>query len=158
MDVIRLSPEGVMLRPLRGDLCVRMRAAEMALPEVKQWIGPTSQTDAQLVEELAKYVGGWDGYEIVRAMERDGWCGNAELVEIMDSGWIRNAERELTRQWVRCLAKQRVFADGDEVSCAGITGKVVGYEADLHLYRVHSTDQPPNQWHVFNAEDVVGVL
>ena len=39
MAGIALNVQGIMLRPTRSDVCVRQRAAEMALPQFKLWMG-----------------------------------------------------------------------------------------------------------------------
>ena len=53
MDEIRFDENGIMLRPRRQDACVRRRAAEMALPSIRQW-SYLSETDAELIANLMK--------------------------------------------------------------------------------------------------------
>lgn len=154
MDEIRFDENGIMLRPRREDACVRRRAAEMALPEVKRWMGPSSQTDAELVAELMLYIDGHDGHEIVKALERDNWCGNRELVEIMDSNFIEDAERELVRQWVKCLSVKLDIPKGSKVHWRGKIGIVAYLDRNYAQYHIQTPEQAEGTIWRCNAEDV----
>jgi hypothetical protein len=158
MNEIRTNEHGVMLRPSIADACVKRRAAEMALPEIKRWLrsgGPVQQTDEEIISSLMKFVCTHDGYEAVKAMDEDGWAGtNSELVEIMDQDWIIDAQRELTRQWARCLGITLKFQLGQRVMWRGMEGVVVNRDEELAEYGVRTPELTEKQWHVCREEDV----
>lgn len=153
MDEIRVDDNGLMLRPRRRDDCVRRRAAEMALPQVKRWIGPSSQTDASLIKELMKHIDGVNGYEICKSLDRDGWCCGEEMVEIMSEGFIRDAERELVAQWVRCLGIKLDLPIGTPVEYRGEKGTIARHDADLAQYGIQVPSQAEGTHWIINAED-----
>lgn len=157
MDEIRFDENGIMLRPRRQDACVRRRAAEMALPKIRRW-NYLSETDAELIAELMKYIDGHDGYEIVKAMERDRWCGNSALVEIMDSGFIEDALREIEHQWVKCLGIKLDIPLGTKVSWRKKIGVVAGYELESGQYRIQTPEQAEGATWICDAEEVKLVL
>lgn len=104
---IRLDENGIMLRPTRHDECVRRRAAELALPELKHWLRfGENDNEADLIEALTKVIDGSDGYQIARALERDGWCSDSSLVEILDGDFVSDALRELVAQWEMCVGSK----------------------------------------------------
>jgi hypothetical protein len=113
----RFDATGVMLRPTRSDGCVRRRAAEMALPAVKRWLGGDSwfHRDSDLIEDLMKHIGQHDGFHIVTSMEDSGWAPDDSLVEIMRGGFIADALREMVRQWVLCLGVKLELPIGTKV-------------------------------------------
>ena len=162
MNDIRVNEEGVMLRPSTSDACVRRRAAEMILPNVKQWIrsnGPIEDSDEQLITILMRHVNNISGYEAVKAMEREGWVGDDELVEIMGTGAIFDAHRELTAQWVRCLGITLHLELGQKVTWRSringlIEGVIVKRDEEFAEYGVRLPEDKENQWHLCHAEDV----
>lgn len=153
MDEIRTDENGIMLRPRRYDAIVRRRAAELALPELRQW-NYIEDSDQDLIAGLMKHISGSDGLDIVKSMERDGWAGNALLVEIMDQDFIGDAEKELVTQWVKCLGVKLDLPMGAQVLFRGLEAKVVRRNEGLAQYGVHSADQNENTYSICNAEDV----
>ena len=125
--------EELMKRPHYGDEFVRRRAAELALPEIKRWIGAPESSDADLI----------------------GWTRDSQLVEILEDGdFLEDARDELVRQWVKCLRVELVIPVGAAVIYRGIAGKVVGSESSMALYHVRTPDMKENQWMVCAAEEV----
>ena len=153
MDKIRFDENGIMLRPRRQDACVRRRAAEMALPSIRQW-SYFSETDAELIENLMKYIDGHDGYEIVKAMERDHWCVNSALVDIMDSGFIEDALRELLAQWVKCLGVKLDIPKGSKVHWRGKIGIVADHKRNYAQYCIQTPEQAEGTTWICDAEEV----
>lgn len=155
MDEIRIDDNGLMLRPRRRDDCVRRRAAEMALPQFKRWMGAGSgYSDADLIKLLMKHIDGWDGYTIAKSLERD--CGDADpgLVEIMDSDFISEALNELTRQWVRCLGIKLDLPIGTLVDHRGEKGTIADLRPDLAQYGIQLPSNIEGMLRIVIAEDV----
>ncbi len=153
MDEIRVDENGLMLRPRRYDAIVRRRAAEMALPQVKRWIGPSSQSDASLIKELMKHIGGPNGFEICKSLDRDGWCCGDKMVEIMGEDFISDAEKELVRQWVRCLGIKLDLPIGTVVEYRGERGVIASYDEELAQYKIQVPSQAEGTLWIVNAED-----
>jgi hypothetical protein len=156
MSSIRLDENGVMLRPTRTDKCVRRRAAEMALSDVKDWIGDPCCSDAEIIEILAEYIDLPDGFGIVKSPEDDGWCGNAKLGMILNCDFIGQAENELVQQWVKCLGVTLHLPIGAKCQYHGKVAKVVAWDEDLAQYKLHNEDLKAGvRALAANAEDVV---
>jgi hypothetical protein len=153
MEEIRISEEGVMLRPRRIDPCVRRRASEMALPDVKRWLGYVEDSDEELIRCLMKHIDGGNGYEIVKSLEHDGWS-NADggLVDVMDSDFIDLALRELTEQWVCCLGIRLVLELGANVCYRGQAARIVKLMEDVAQYGVRTPDIEGTAYYVCDAE------
>lgn len=154
---IHLSSDGLMLRPSLHDPCVKRRAAEAALKEIKEWIGKDLEpyeTDEYLANQLAGCMGDGNGYEICKNMERGSWHVDARLVEIMDGGHIYDAERELVSQWVRCRGIVLGIPIGSEVEWKNRQGTVIRKDDTHATYCVHTLEQSDTQGWVCNAEDV----
>ena len=142
MQLIRLDANGVMKRPNSRDGCVLRRAAEMALPEVKRWLGADDDgDDERTISELMKAIGERDGFAICRKL--DTWSPDAELVRIMDEDFIRDAEREIVKQWVQCVGRKQEFAVGAKVLYRGEEGEVVEYRSNEDSYGVRMPGQEP---------------
>ncbi len=156
IDEIRLDSNGVMLRPGRRDGCVRRRAAEMALPAVKRWMGGDTgfRNDKGIVEELMKHIGGYDGFHIAKSLDERGWGSDSDLVEILDEDFICQAEKELVSQWVKCLGIKSQFPISSQVIFRGETGRVVKHDEALAQYGVQTPDQKDGRHHVCNAEEI----
>jgi hypothetical protein len=153
MDEIRVDENGIMLRPRRRDDCVRRRAAEMALPAVKRWIGPSSQSDASLIKELMKHIDGINGYEICKSLDRDGWCCGDEMVSIMSNDFISDAEDELVKQWVRCLGIKLDLPIGTPVDYRDEKGTIARHDTERAKYGVQVPSQAEGTYWIINAED-----
>jgi hypothetical protein len=156
MDEVRFDENGLILRPDARDGVVRRRAAEMALPEVKRWLGGDAAyyTDTDLIAKLMKHLTRADGFEIAKSMDRDGWNSDSGLVKILDQGFIYDAEREIVSQWVRCLGVKLEIPIGATVEWRGQTGEVVSRDEALAKYGVRMPDQKDGWRHVCNAEEV----
>ena len=87
-------------------------------------------------------------------MERDHWCGNSALVDIMDSGFIEDAERELVQQWVKCLGVKLDIPLGTKVSWRKKIGVVAGYERESGQYRIQTPEQADGTTWICDAEEV----
>lgn len=146
----------LMKRPSLADEYVRRRAAEIILPKVLGWMGPTSpgeeqQTLLDLMKVASLYL---DGYELAKKLERYGWCPDPRLIEILDNNWVSTAIDELTSQWVRCLAIKPQFSIGDSVVISrGKQGKIVKIDEKLAQYGVRYPDMAEKSWTVVNFED-----
>jgi hypothetical protein len=129
----------------------------MALPQVKSWLGGDfHKTEAELIENLMKYIDGPDGYEITKSMERDGWdCADSRLVDIMDQGFIDEALREHVRQWVRCIGLKLKLPLGAKVAWRDLAGEVVKLYEDSGEYGIRTPDQKETSCYVCIAEEVV---
>ena len=163
MSAIALNEAGVMLRPSRRDEVVRRRAAEMALREVKAWIGDMEgESDASLIETLMTVMGGHDGFAIAKDLDDKGWNADAELVELMDRGFVQNAEREMVKQWVQCLGVKPQYAVGDTVTMLrGYNGHnrgvIIEIREDEATYGIHTPDQKETQRWIIKFEDVAAL-
>lgn len=160
MSAMRFTNDGVMLRPTRRDEVVRRRAAEMALPEVKAWMGSTEgESDASIVETLMNVIGCGDGFTIAKALDDKGWNADAELVELMDRGFVRDAESELIKQWVQCVGVKPKHAIGETVTMlcgfqGANRGVIVDVREDEATYGIHTASQTEKQRWVIAYEDV----
>ena len=152
---IRLDQNGMMLRPTRSDEVVRRRAAEMALPILRRWHF-LEETDSQIVDSIMKHIDGANGYEIVKSLEHEGWCGNAELVEIMDRDFIGDAERELVEQWVRCLGITLTIPVGTPVKIKDSRGSgvVTKHYPESTKYGVHTPVRPESSYWIVTPEEI----
>jgi hypothetical protein len=147
--------EELMKRPHYGDEFVRRRAAELALPVIKRWIGAPESSDADLMRDLMRGLTMAGGYECAKEFENLGWNVNSQLVEILEDGdFLEDARDELVKQWVRCLHVELTIPIGAAVSYRGIAGKVVGCDPSMALYHVRTPDMKENQWMVCAAEEV----
>lgn len=153
---IQVDDNGVMMRPTRRDEVVRRRAAELALPQVKRWIGYTTDSDNCLITQLMNHIGGGDGYEIVKSLEQDGWCGNDSLVDIMGEDFIGAAEEELVAQWVRCLSVKLNVPIGAQVTIKRRkeVGIVTKHYPDVAKYGVRTAEQPETSCWVLLPEEI----
>lgn len=145
-----------MLRPTRRDDCVRRRAAELALPRVKQWMGADTAgySDEDMIRKLMTVIGGSDGFQIAKDLDRAGWSADSELVEIMDSDYIRTAEREMVKQWVKCLGVKLAIPVGAVVKIRHGIGVVTAHEDEFAEYHVRTPDLKNNAWYTVAAENV----
>jgi hypothetical protein len=145
---------GVLKRPSFRDDFVRRRAAELALPEVRGWVG-AGPTDEDIIKDLMKCLSPGDGYEMCRDLERNGWAVNSELVEILNDGdFISTAKLELVVQWVKCLRVTLNIPLDAQVDYRGKPGKIVKLFPDTAEYGIHTPDLEGNSWYVLAAEDV----
>lgn len=158
--LIRLDDNGLMLRPTSFDLCVRRRAAEIALPQVKGWLGSDLQeSDAELIDTLAKHMRRGDGYEIAQTLERDGgWQSDSYLVEIFDEDFVGQAESEMVRQWVQCIRPAMPFSVGDLVNWKGEHYSVCKLMPEEAKYGVRIDGMQPNSYYVVNVEDLKATI
>jgi hypothetical protein len=146
---------GVLKRPSFGDDFVRRRAAELALPDVREWLGADSQRDIDVMKDLMNVLSCGDGYEICRDLEKLGWAVNSELVTVFDMGdFIETAKTEMVVQWVKCLGVKLDLPLGAPVDYRGRLGTVVKLFPDTAEYGIHTGDQPANMYHVCAAEEV----
>jgi len=158
MAGIALNVQGIMLRPTRSDVCVRQRAAEMALPQFKLWMGSTDgQPDSEFIETLMKVIGGSDGFVIAKNLEDFGYSADAELVSVMDGDFLGDALREMTKQWVTCLGVKLAIPIGAEVDYSGQRGgrgTVVNLGPEVAEYGVRMPGMADNSYRVCAAEKV----
>jgi hypothetical protein len=160
MSAIEVNEAGLMKRPTQYDECVKRRAAELALPEVKGWnldIG----SDEDVIKFLMKHINRLGGYEIVKSMESDGWDNaDSELVEIMDEDFIGTAERELVKQWVKCLGVKLEIPIGTQVrikkprKATEGTGEVVNHYPEEAKYGVRTPDLDKMSNWILLPEDI----
>lgn len=146
MNEIRVNSEGLMERPTRYDECVQRRAAELALPEVKKWLGKGfAATEDEIMEDLMDCIGEGDGFAIANELKgRKHWDCDSQLVEILDGNFIYTAEDELEKQWVRCLGVKLDIPIGAQVKIKrrSESGEVVKHYPESAKYGVHTPDQP----------------
>jgi len=110
---------GLLERPQQTHDYVRLRAAEMALPQILSWIGGphTEASREQTFHDLAAaFLRDRDGFALAEEMQRMGWGSvDAELVRILDEDWVGAALDELEPKWVLCVGIKAVFKVGDRV-------------------------------------------
>jgi hypothetical protein len=151
-----------MERPTRYDECVKRRAAELALPEVKQWLGQGFATDDEIIEDLMDCIGEDDGFAIVSELkERKHWECDSQLVEILDGNFIHTAKDELEKQWVKCLGVKLDIPIGTQVQFKnpkrlrmGTSGEVVKHYPESAKYGVRTPDQPKTSNWILLPEDI----
>jgi hypothetical protein len=145
---------GLLKRPNYGDDFVRRRAAELALEDVKEWLGADVRRDADVIKDLMNTLSCGDGYEICRDLERLGWAVNSELVTVFDLGdFISTARKEMVIQWVRCLGVKLSLPLQAKVYYRGILGTVVKLFPETAEYGVHTPDLNANSYHVCASDD-----
>ena len=157
MSVIQLNSEGVMQRPTRYDECVQRRAAELALPEVKLWLGQGFATDDDIIKDLMDCIGEGDGFAIVSELkERQHWECDSQLVEILDGNFIHTAEDELEKQWVKCLGVKLDIPIGTPVFIKRKkeSGEVVKHYPESAKYGVRTPDQAATSNWILLPEDI----
>jgi hypothetical protein len=144
-----------MLRPSLRDEYVRRRAAEIIFPKIRGWQLIPESEETDWMSDLASVARLADGYEIAHELERrHSWMADAQLVEILDGSWVRDAIDELTSQWVRCLDIRPKFEIGDRVVCRNRPEQaaVVNVDTRLAKYGVHYPDMKDNSWCVVEFE------
>lgn len=106
-------------RPAYATESVRRRAAEMLLPDVQEWLGDASDSEAVLRDQTcALEYGEADGFELAEKLKRAHWDGvDAFLVEILDDASFRlhEAHAEQVKEWVRAHDLQLALQIGDPV-------------------------------------------
>lgn len=146
---------GVLKRPSYGDDFVRRRAAELALPDVREWLAGGLQSDLDVMKDLMNVLSCGDGYEIARDLENLGWAVNSELVTVFDLGdFISTARKEMVIQWVKCLRVKLDIPMGASVDYRGRLGIVVKLFPETAEYGVHTGDLPATSYSVCAAEEV----
>ena len=158
MTEIKVNKDGLMERPTRFDKCVLQRAAELALPEVKSWLGDEGfATDNEIKEDLIDCIDEKDGFAIAEALKsRRHWDCDSELVEIMDGGFIYTALSELEKQWVNCLNVKLDIPIGTPVTIKSRkeSGVVVSYYPEYAKYGVRTPNQDKTSNWILFPEDV----
>lgn len=149
----RFDENDLMLRPNSLDGCVRRRAAELALPELKRWRF-FEQSDAELISLLMRHLSKAGGYEIAKSLESEGWCPDTALAEMLDGDFLSEAERELVAQWVICRGITLDLPIGTPVLWRGVTGTICRHDAKLAQYGVRTPDLAEHTSYSVNAEDV----
>jgi hypothetical protein len=128
----------------------------MALPQVKQWIGYTTDTDESLIRQLMRHIASGNGFETVKSLERDGWCGDDSLVEIFGEDFIGQAEDELVAQWVKCLGIKLDLPIGAPVTIkrSKDAGVVTKHYPEQAKYGVKTPEQPETSCWVLLPEEI----
>jgi hypothetical protein len=158
MTEIRVNRDGLMERPTRYDKCVLQRAAELALPEVKSWLGDEGfATDNEIMEDLIDCIDEKDGFSIAEKLKsRHHWDCDSELVEIMDGGFIHSSLSELEKQWVKCLNVKLDIPIGTpvKIKSRNESGIVVKLYPETAKYGVHTPEQKETSNWILLPEDV----
>lgn len=120
---------------------------------------PQGESDASIVETLMKVIHLGDGFDIAKELDDKGWDADAELVELMDRGFVSEAERELIKQWVQCVGVKPKHAIGETVTMLrGFSGNkrgvIVEIREDEAVYGIHTSDQKETHRWVIAYEDV----
>lgn len=130
-------------RPKESDEAVRRAAAELAMPEIIDWLAEDWREDQRegYVCDLMSVLTLWDGYEAARALERKGWSPDAELVEILSDGcWTDKVVEDAVCAWVEANKITPQFAVGDIVKTPQGVGPITAIRSDMARYTVQ-TDQ-----------------
>ena len=157
----------LMARPKMSDEIVKKRAWEIFEPEVVAYLGADwieskrEYVQKQIMQVISSHK---DGYGMARELERQGWEEDRELVDLMDAGEsaLRDAHRELIKQWITVygIAPSRLV--GDEVSTTnwhrkGQSGIIVKIYEDEAKYGVRFPDQSPTSSQILLYEEVVDI-
>lgn len=151
-----------MKRPTRYDDCVKRRAAELALPQVKSWLGEGfNPTDEEIMEDMMDSIDEGDGFAIVEHLKRrHHWEVDSELVEIMEGWFISSAQEELEKHWVKCLGVTLDIPIGAQVKIKrimdqkNVQGEVVKHYPETAKYGVRTPDQKDNSNWILLPEDL----
>lgn len=155
---IRVDADGLMVRPTRYDKCVLQRAAELALPQVKRWLGSGfNASDDDIMEDLVDCIDEGDGFAIVASLKsRHHWDCDSELVEILDGGFVYIALSELEKQWVRCLNVKLDIPIGTpvKIKSRNESGVVVKHYPEDAKYGVRTPEQEKTANWIFLPSDL----
>lgn len=93
-------------RPNDHDDAIVEAAIESLLPRVMKFLGDGDDDGVREDLRLALDSGEMDGYQLTRELERRGWEGSEELVDIMGSAWHERhaAHRAAVAKWVEEFA------------------------------------------------------
>lgn len=156
-QILIKNPE-LMKRPHYGDEFVRRRAAELALPEIKQWIGAPESSDADIMRDLMRGLTSAGGYECAKGFESLGWSVDSQFVSILEDGdFLSEARTEMVKQWVRCFQIELDIAVDTPVIYRGAAGIVIGHKPETAEYCVRTPDLQPNASRVCAAEEVAAI-
>jgi HrpA-like RNA helicase len=167
MSAIAVNEAGLMNRPTRYDECVQRRAAEIVLPEIKRWLNdPSWATDEEIIQDLMECLGEGDGYKICDELKRKhSWECDSQLVEILDGWVIDDAEKELVKQWVKCLGVKLDIPIGTHVRIKHYKsqsmsefGEVVKHYPEEAKYGVRTPDQDPTANWILLLENIEAVV
>ena len=158
----------LMARPKESDELTKQRAWEIFAPKVKKYLGQDwSESEAPHIQKQIMEVlsGHKDGYGMARELERDGWEEDRYLVDLMDEGEsaLRNAHKELIKQWITVYGISPSREVGDSVSTIhwkrkGEVGTITRINEEEAKYHVHFPDQPSTSAQVLLYEEVIDAL
>jgi hypothetical protein len=165
MSAIAVNDQGVMKRPRANDECVLRRAAELALPEVKVWLGNDGSPDSEVIEDLMETLGEIDGFAIAdRLQHRKHWDCDSRLVDILNGNFVSDAQDELEKQWVKCLGITLDIPVGAQVKIkrlprglTDVTGEVVKHYPESAKYGVRTPEQPKTSNWILLPEDIESI-
>lgn len=97
-----------MSRPTMSDPRIREIAFEKIWPNIERWLKQLGDEPEDRDKDSAREIldnAGWqdDGYELARDFDRNGWCPDSELVDILDDypAFIHRAHNEMVAEWVK---------------------------------------------------------
>jgi hypothetical protein len=130
-------------RPHSQDRRIRERAADLLMPEIIRWLGDDwreEQSDEYRKDLIdALNCSDADGYALAVHLERHShWSPNAELVEILDSFPVWNAEQEAVKEWVAANQVKPKLGVGSFVKYGNVTGVIVAIHSETAEYVVQT--------------------